>query len=837
MLEINSASELQRFTDYLRQTPRFAQTIVSTNTLPANSGQSEDFPEALHPQLRAILQAQGIERLYTHQSKAISQVLEGQNIVISTGVSSGKSMAYWLPILQELATGGKGKALLLYPTKALAQDQSQKLAALCTQLAKMSGRKIQSAIYDGDTPTEQRSKIRRGADIIASNPDMLHLGILPHHALWSSFLSRLRYVVIDEVHYYRGVMGSHFANVLRRLQRICRIYCVSPIFICTSATLGNARELVENLIEAPVWEISEDTSIQGEKHYMIINPPLVESDLGIRRSSMMESVSLAKIALKHELQSILFSVTRRSVEMLLLHMPQKDLPLIASYRSGYLPTDRRKHERELREGKLKMIISTNALELGIDIGGLDLAIINGYPGSIASVRQEAGRAGRKGREGVAILVAGSNPLDQYICHHPEYLWQSNPEQALIDPDNTEILLQQLECAISELSFQEHESFGKIESTELSGYLELLVSEGKIRKVGQKYMGIPERYPAAGVSLRNASGVYPIMAEGEVIGFVDAESALWMTHPNAIYLHASETWIVEQLDFEKQVVQIKPFESDYYTQALRETELTVEKLQWTTAFPWGRKSFGKVQVRSRVTGFKKIRFGSMEVLGMEELDMPVQELNTMSWWISLNEACVESIRQKGLWNSDVNDYGKGWQKISAGIRARDGFRCVNCGAREDGRAWDVHHKVPLRKFASPEDGNDPDNLVTLCPRCHHLVEQRVRVQSGIAGLAYLIHNLAPFFVMCDPGDLGLHFEPESEMADSNPVIALYDKVPGGIGLCKKLYEIQDIVLKAALEQVSSCPCEMGCPACVGPVAELGEGAKLQARAILEEILQI
>jgi DEAD/DEAH box helicase domain-containing protein len=830
----DSPPALEQFISHLLETPRHAQTIVSSQELAARMGESEDFPEGLHPYLNALLLRMGISRLYKHQAEAIRRVFAGKNIVISTGVSSGKSMAYWLPILQEIVSGGKAKALLLYPTKALEQDQMQKLGGMCTALVAAGSRRIQSAIYDGDTPPGLRSKIRRNADIIASNPDMLHLGILPNHPLWSSFISCLRFVVIDEIHYYRGVMGSHFANVIRRLKRICRVYGVKPIFICTSATLGNARELAGNILEDEVEEIFEDSSRQGARHYMIVNPPIVERDLGIRRSSMMESVSLARIGLKHDLQSILFSVTRPSVEMIYLAMSEKEKPFIAAYRSGYLADERRKIERDLREGRLKMVISTNALELGIDIGGLDLAIINGYPGSIAAVRQEAGRAGRKGRRGVAILVAGSNPLDQYICNHPEYLWESNPEQALIDPDNTEILLRQLDCAVCELALREGESFGRMPYIELLGYLELLMKEGKIRKVGNKFMSISGRYPAQDVSIRNASGVYPILCEGRVIGSVDADSAHWMTHPNAIYLHSSETYIVQKLDLEKGLVEVRPLEADYYTRALRESELEVEKLVWSRNLDWGKKHFGEVKVHSRVSGFKKIRFGSMEVLGTDDLDLPVQILHTKAWWISLSEVCVHQIREQGLWNSGSADYGKGWRKLTEAIRMRDAYRCVNCGAKENGRAWDVHHKVPLRMFKDILAANDPQNLVTLCPRCHHLAEQRVQVQSGIAGLGYLIHNLAPFFVMCASTDLGLHFEAESELCGGNPVIALYDMIPGGIGLSQKLYDIQQQIFAAAYERVQSCRCESGCPACVGPVAEMGEGAKAHAAAILEQI---
>lgn len=828
-------STLEALISYLRQTKRYSDTIVSTLNIQPQQASYAPLPGSLHPAIESILVQEGIRYLYKHQVDAIKMVLNGKNVVISTGVSSGKSLVYWLPILNELAQNKKGKALLLYPTKALAQDQSKKLAQLCTNLASITNRRIFSAIYDGDTPNSLRSKIRRQADVVASNPDMLHMGILPHHSLWSSLFSHLQYVVIDELHYYRGVLGSHFANVLRRLKRICRVYNVNPIFICTSATLGNARELAQNLIGDEVFEIFEDYSEQGMRHYMIVNPPIVEETLGIRRSSLMETASLAKLAMEYSLQSIVFSVTRRSVEVLLLHMPQSFIAEISAYRSGYLASHRRQIEKNLREGKLKLIISTNALELGIDIGGLDAAFINGYPGSIASVRQEAGRAGRKGRPALAILVAGSNPLDQYICRHPDYLWQNNPEQALIDPNNTEIFLSQLDCAVSELSLKEGESFGNIEYTELLGYLQILEEDGKIRKVGQKYLGITERYPAGDVSLRNAGNSLPILADAECVGYVDSDSAMWMTHPKAIYLHAGETWIVEELDLEKQVVRIQPFMADYYTQAIRETELLLEKLMRIHQYKWGNKHFGRIIVQSRVTGFKKIRLGNMENLGVEELQLPMQELDTVAWWISLAEPTVENIRSKGLWNSDPNNYGKEWKKICIQIRERDKYRCVNCKAKEDGKAWDVHHIVPFKKFASTEEANKAQNLITLCPRCHHLAEQRVRIQSGIAGLAYLIHNLAPLFVMCDPKDLGLYFEIESSLADGNPVIALYDMVPKGIGLCKKLYDIQEKVLTAAFELVSECECENGCPACVGPVAEMGEGAKEQAKAILDELL--
>lgn len=830
-------NHLDSYIDSLLKEKRWRDSIVSMRTIPAREAANVDIPEALHPDLLTLLHKQGIRHLYGHQAEAITASLKGENLVISTGVASGKSLCYQLPILNKLLSDKDSTALLIFPTKALAQDQTTKLTAMTAVLYSIGKHKISSAIYDGDTPAGERSRIRKSARILFSNPDMLHLGILPHHTMWSSFFAHLNYVVIDEAHYYRGVFGSHFANVLRRLKRICKLYGCSPQFILTSATLGNAGDFANTLIEARVKLISSDASPQGERLNLIINPPMIDTELGIRRSSMVESAALAREFIKYPMQAILFSVSRRSVEMLLLRMlgEHREQEKVFSYRSGYLPEERRQIEQDLRSGRINLVISTNALELGIDIGGLDAVFINGYPGTISATRQEAGRAGRKANKALSILVAGSNPLDQYICRHPEYLWDSNPEQALIDPNNTEILLKQLTCAVSELSMRPDEAFGSLNPTELSGYLQVLAEDGLIRLAGSRYVGILDAYPAAGVSLRNASNQYPIMADGEVIGYVDAASALWMTHPNAIYLHAGETWIVRELDLEKNLVQLQAFRSNYYTQALRETELNLTELKLVHNLAWGKKYFGNVRVISRITGFKKLRFGTQEVLGYEDLDLPDSILDTSAWWFSLNPQVVENIRTKGLWNSDPNDYGRDWKRIKEAIRQRDNFRCKYCGAEESGRAWDVHHIVPFRKFSSAEEANNPQNLITLCPRCHHLAEQQVQIQSGLAGLAYLLWNLAPFFVMCDPANLERHSETDSALADCNAVIAIYDMIPGGIGLSRKLYDLQDKLFRAALDQVSSCTCQDGCPSCVGPVAENGAGAKEHVQAILTEII--
>lgn len=828
--------DINDFIQEFQADARFHKTIVARDVQEPKLAEVAAYPSALLPPITKLFTAQGIEMLYSHQAEALQAILDGQNVVISTGVASGKSLCYQAAILNKLLAQPKSRALLLFPTKALAQDQAQKMQQLAVALNKQNLHlpSLYSGIYDGDTPSEIRGKLRKQAQILFSNPDMLHLGILPHHSLWSGFFSQLSYVVIDEVHIYRGVFGSHFANVLRRLKRICKVYGRTPQFIFTSATLANARDLAEALVEEPVKLIDNDGSPHGQRHFYICNPPLVESSLGIRRSSTMEVSTIAKRFLDTGLQAILFSETRRSVETLLLYMggDKRTKELVRSYRSGYLASERRQIEGELRQQQVSIVISTNALELGIDIGGLDAVFLNGYPGTICGTRQQAGRAGRKGNTALCIMEASSNPLDQYICQHPEFLFGTNPEQALIDPNNSEILRMQLLCAISEMALQEGECFGSLAPENYFGHVQSLVDDGLVHKSAKHVTGLVGKYPAADVSLRNAANQFQLLAGDELIGWVDSESVNWMAHPQAIYLHRGETFMVQALDYQQNRVLLEPIESDYYTQTIQQTEISLDELLQLEHVTGGKKHFGKVTVTRTILGFKKMRFHSLEILGQETLDLPPSALKTEAWWISLGLDVVEKIRAKGLWNNDPIDYGKGWKVLSDSIRKRDLQRCRNCGIAAE---LDVHHIVPFRMFSDPAAANEPDNLISLCPRCHHLAELRVHIQSGMAALAYLIGNLAPFFVMCAQKDLGVHSEDKSPLAMGAPVIVVYDNVPGGIGLSRKLYELHDRLLYAAMDRVTHCSCESGCPACVGPVAENGMGAKEEAIAILQELL--
>ncbi len=831
-------SKIDSFIESLLQDTHFSANIVAARRSEPRIAQFSDIPNGIRPEIRNVLQNRGIRQLYTHQAEVIRELLRGQNIVISSGVASGKSLCYQVPILNDLLCLPASRSLLLYPTKALAQDQYEKLCELLVLLKSelKAGSNFKPGIYDGDTATDIRTLLRKNSSMILSNPDMLHLGILPNHTLWSSFFSNLRYVVIDEVHIYRGVFGSQFANVLRRLKRICRFYRSKPQFIFTSATLSNSRELCENLIEAPVQIVDSDHSPSGERHFFVFNPPMVNQKLGIRRSAIVESTSLAKQFLKTGCQAILFSETRRSIEILFMYLIGKSWlnERIRSYRSGYLAEHRRRIESELRNHEVDLVVSTNALELGIDIGGLDAVFINGYPGTICGTIQQSGRAGRGSSTALTVLLATSNPLDQYICRHPEYLFEKNPEQALIDPNNTEILLKHLHCAICEMALLEDEGFGALEAHELFPYLHILLEDGKIRMIGARYLGNPGDYPASEISLRNMSSQYQLCSEDRMIGYVDEVSSHWMVHPNAIYLHHGDTWIVKNRDPEKKVIELEQVSVNYYTQASKQTTIELNRLLEAQATSSGNKYLGNVTVTSQTVGFKKVRFFTQEILGYEDLDLPPLVLQTVAWWISLSPASVEKIKAQGLWRNEAIKYGKDWNKICSEVRIRDKHTCQHCGIRESEKAHDVHHIIPFRKFGNMEEANKPDNLITLCPRCHRLAEQSVMIQSGLAAVAYLIGNLAPLYVMCEQKDIGIHSEESSSLAEGNPVIVIYDSIPGGIGLSRKLYHQQDLLVAEALKAVSTCPCEEGCPACVGPVAENGEGAKEHALAILNEL---
>src|SRR5215216_145570 len=831
--------------DFWKRDPETAPNLVAWRTLPARPAQMHPFPEELPTPVRQTLIAAGIHSLYSHQLEAWTHSRAGENIILSTGTASGKTLAYNMPVFATLLQDPNARALYLFPTKALAQDQLSTLQHFNVETFERSN--VSTAIYDGDTPQKDRSAIRKKARIVLSNPDMLHTGILPHHTNWSDFFTHLRFVIIDEAHTYRGVFGSHVANVIRRLKRVANFYGARPQFVLASATIGNPKELAEHLIEEPVHLVDNDGSGRGPRHFMIYNPPITDPSLGLRKSSLLESVRLAHDLLKQDVQSVVFARSRRSVEILLTYLQQSEFGNLQSeivnqvrgYRSGYLPTQRREIEKGLREGTVKTVVATNALELGIDIGGLGAAILVGYPGTVASVRQQAGRAGRGLESAAAVLVASASPLDQFLAHHPEYFFESSPEQALVNPNHLLILLEHLRCAIFELPFQKGEGFGALHGEVVDEYLQFLLSNNEAHLSNEKYYWMADQYPAANISLRSASPQGVVLQttledRPQTIGTIDGESALWMVHPGAIYLHEARSFFVKDLNLEEHIAYLKPIESDYYTEPLQGTEVTVISDSANEVVRGAEKKWGELQVTTQVTGFRKRRWYTHENLGEESLDLPPSDLQTTGYWVSLSEETVTHLREAGLWSNDPNNYGPDWIRIRDRVRAREKYTCQVCGAVETNRQHDVHHKIPFRTFTSYVEANRLDNLTTLCPSCHHKVEQNVRMKSGLSGLAYVLGNLAPLFLMCDAGDLGTHVEPVENQNFGQPTIVLYDAIPAGIGFSEKLFEMHDELIARAFELVSECPCADGCPSCVGPGGENGYGGKQEALEILKEL---
>ncbi len=836
-----STSNLSRLLARWRKDPTVMDSVIHWETSPAREALTAPFPADLHPLLADALRRLGITSLYSHQLQAWQHVRAGENVVVATGTASGKTLCYNLPVADRILREPNARALYIYPTKALAQDQLSALRALSDALDTSSSppAHLPASVYDGDTATSSRASIRTQARILATNPDMLHTGILPHHTLWADFFRRLRFVVIDEVHVYRGVFGSHLANVLRRMQRVARFYGSAPQFILTSATIANPVELSERLIEAPVALVDADGSAHGARHFLIYNPPLVDRDLGLRRSALIEGVRLSSDLIASGVQTILFGRSRHTVEILLSYLRQ-ELPdqsaAIRGYRSGYLPHERRAIERGLRDGSVRAVAATNALELGIDIGGMGAAVLVGYPGTIAATRQQAGRAGRKSEDALAVLVTSADALDQFLAHHPEYLLGRPVEQALIDPDNLLILLAHVRCAAFELPFRQGEGFGRVPAETVAEFLTLLEQAGAVHASQGRYFWTADQYPAASISLRSASANAVVLQvqtgeNSQTVGEVDFASALWMVHPQAVYLHEGQSYLVENLDLQAHVARLKPFEGDYYTEPRRET--TVQKIAEIEreAARGFSKSYGEVLVTTQVTGFRKVRWFTHENLGYGQVDLPPTELRTTAYWLTLSEETVDGLRALGLWSSDRNNYGPNWDQMRNLARARDNYRCQICQRPEEGRAHPVHHKVPFRTFPSYVEANRLDNLITLCPECHRRVEMNVRVRSGLAGMAYALGHLAPLFVMCDDRDLGVHSDPQSPLGDGGPTIAIYDTIPAGIGLSRRLFEIHDELIERAYELVAACECQDGCPSCVGPVAESGEGGKREALALL------
>lgn len=829
----------------LRLNKDFMANVVAWERLRPRLPRQADSQSLLDDRLLAGLQSRGIERFYTHQVAAIDAVTRGEHVVIATATASGKSVCYTVPVLQRLLHRPAARALYLFPTKALAHDQLAETTAV-TQAGRLP---VQAASYDGDTPRSQRSKIRQSSGILITNPDMLHSGILPFHTSWRDLFANLDFVVLDEIHAYRGVFGSHIANVLRRLGRLCDFYGSQPQFICCSATIANPKEHAERLAERPFTLIddSQNGAPSGEKQFILYNPPIIDEELGLRGSAVLAARDAALAFLQADIQTIVFARARNTVELLLTYLQDelayqgKTETAVTGYRGGYLPLERREIEQGLRSGELRGVVATNALELGIDIGQLDTAVITGYPGSIASVWQQAGRAGRRSGHSVAILIASNNPLDQYICSHPRYLFGQSPEHALTNPDNLRIMVKHLLCAAYELPFQKGESFGHYGPVD--EVLAILQAEGVLHETRDQFHWLGEGSPATAVSLRTSGDdtvvIQDVDAPGapQVIGEIDLETAPVMVYEDAIYMHRARSYLVEGFDWDGRIAYARPVAVDYYTRASVGSSIRELRPDIEAADNGIQRAYGELSVVTKATGYRKIKRYSHETLGFGEIHLPELILETSGYWLIFSEALTERLYEAGILLRP-NNYGPNWQQVRQLVLERDDHRCTICGAEaRQGQGLHVHHKRPFREFGYIPGQNDhyleanqPDNLVTLCPSCHRQAEAGQQARSALGGLGYVLRNLAPLYLMCDPHDIEVVAESRSPITGA-PTVVVYERAAAGVGFSQRLFELHDELLLAALELVSDCRCRDGCPACVGPPGEIGPDTKAVTRRLL------
>jgi len=745
------------------------------------------FPSSLDPRIVEALRARGVQQLYSHQAKAFETVAKGEHLVVVTPTASGKTLCYNLPVLQALVQQPEARVLYLFPTKALAQDQLAELMELSKSLPDM-----RMFTYDGDTPQDARRSVRARANLVLTNPDMLHSGILPHHTKWVNLFQNLKYVVIDELHAYRGVFGSHLANVLRRLKRICRHYGATPQFIMASATIANPGELAQRLTGEPVVELAESGAPTGEKTFVVYNPPVINPELGIRAPYLGEASKLAVRFLKQKVATIVFCQSRLSTEVVLASIKKGvedktgDSGIVRGYRGGYLPRRRREVEQGLRSGEVLGVVSTSALELGIDIGHLDVAVLAGYPGTIASMWQQAGRAGRRSGESAAVMVATSSPMDQYLAAHPDYLFGASPEHARINPENPFILINHVKCAAFELPIAAGEVFGG----DVSAHLGALEDEGVLHRAGQHFHWSSETYPADHISLRTVTSDNFLVIDTtardaaqvkrrQIIAEVDWKSAFAMIYPKAIYMVEGEPFEVQELHYredEEKVAYVKRVAVDYFTDAISAKGVWILQRFGRQETPGLLAEQGEVLVAEKVVGFKKIKMGTLENVGSGEVELPQQEMQTTSAWLTL----------------------------------------------------------------------DPGLLAEISPRRDDLVD-------GLRALTHLLHSLAPIFLLCDIRDVGAWLGDGSpaqagqvvtretmraqllQGESFTPTIYLYDNQPGGIGLAERIFEVLPELLARGLDTLEACGCRSGCPSCVGPVNEVGRQAKPVALGILRRLV--
>ncbi|MCL2059218.1 MAG: DEAD/DEAH box helicase [Oscillospiraceae bacterium] len=754
--------------------------ITCWREVPEREAVYKDIPDRLDARLAGALAQRGVHKLYSHQASAIDAILDGEDVVIVTPTASGKTLCYNLPVIDAVLKDHSARAMFLFPTKALSYDQSNEL----DQLINQAGAPVKAYTYDGDTPQSARKAIRQAGNIIVTNPDMLHGAILPNHTKWTRLFEDLKYIVIDELHHYGGVFGCHLANVLRRLQRICAFYGANPQYICCSATIANPFELAFRITGREMRVIDNNGAPSGKKYIVFYNPPVVNKELGIRRSSLLEARRLASLLLKNDISTIVFTRSRLNVEVLTTYlkeaMDEAILPgrksgkragdRVRGYRGGYLPTLRREIEQGLRDGSVRGVVSTNALELGIDIGSLEACVVCGYPGSIASLWQQAGRAGRRQSASAVFLMGTSSPLDQYIIKNPEYFFGKNPEHGLINPDNFVILGNHIKCAAYELPFSDGEKFGVETTEEILDYME---DARLVRHVNGRWHWMADVFPAADVSLRSASNENFIIVDitetnPVVIGEIDRFGAPMLLHEEAIYIHEAKQYQVEKLDFDDKKAYVRKVEVDYYTDANLNVEVAVLDVSRESAMIDGaggvaggavesqnagvvKKGSGEVRVTAIVTLFKKIKLNTHENIGSGPVNLPELEMHTTAYWFCL----------------------------------------------------------PFHTG----DAENPDPALT----AQLTLMRGARLQDSLIGLTNILANVAPIYLMCGKSDIRVMYQTRSPFT-LLPTVFIYDNYPGGVGFSEKLYELHDELFDMAARMIESCECEFGCPSCVGPAGE-------------------
>ena len=741
--------------------------LCADETRPPSEGRHAPIPASLPEGIIAALRASGVERLYEHQARALAAAGAGRHVAVATPTASGKSLCFHLPVLQALARDPDARSVYVYPTKALARDQEASLR----DLMRAAGLGTGAVVYDGDTPGDARRAARERAGVVLTNPDMLHAGILPHHANWARTLQNLQFIVVDEIHTYRGVFGSHVANVLRRLVRVARFHGSSPRLIGATATIGNPREHAARMFGVPPEEVelvAESGAPRGQRRFFLFNPPVVNSELGIRASYTKQAVMLAADLVRAEVPTIVFGHSRNAVEVMLRYLrdaladrgsPRQrrsdkdgqaaiDPSRIMAYRGGYLPGQRREIERRLRAGEILCVVATNALELGIDIGELDAVVCAGYPGSVAATWQRIGRAGRRGAESIGVLVASSAPLDQYLAREPDFLLGAAIEEARIDPDNVEILLQHLKCAAFEMPFRRGEAFGSLGAEETAQALGFLERHRVVHESGDTFHWAADAYPASDVSLRTVGWDNVVIIDMEhdrSIGELDWHSAHTMLHEQAIYQHDGECWQVERFDHANHKAYVRHVDPDYFTTALTYVQVSVLEKTAETPSPTDRwePTWGEVSIVEKVAGYKKVKFHTHENTGYGDVRLPEMQMHTTAFWVTMP--------------------GEVRERVAGGPAA---------------------------------------------------------AVDGLRGVGVALEIVATLALMCDPRDLGTtlgNAAPEGRVTEPaySPTLFLYEHVPGGTGLAERIWEQRAILFDRALRMIERCPCRHGCPSCVGP----------------------